>query len=60
MDTVSVPWAEPPSASVAVTRQVILSPGSTTEGASVKVSVVAEEMLVGRTGAARLLGPLVA
>ena len=36
MVTVSVPWAEPPSASVAVTRQRILSPGSTTEGRALK------------------------
>ena len=47
MDTVSVPWAEPPSASVAVTRQRMLSPGSTTDGDKVRVSVVAEEIFAG-------------
>ena len=55
MDTVSVPCVEPPSASVAVTRQRMLSPGSTTDGDKVRVSVVAEEIFVGVPGS--LLGP---
>ena len=44
--TESVPWSVSPLESVAVTRQRMLSPGCTTDGESVSVFVVAEEILV--------------
>ena len=46
------------SASVAVTRQRILSPGSTTDGDRVRVSVVAEEIFAG-VPVPPVCGPLV-